>query len=84
MALFPDVQKKAQTELDKIVGPHRLPDFNDIPKMPYIRAVVMETLRWMPVAPFGAPHSVTADDIYKGYHIPKGTSLIPVSVDATA
>ena len=78
MALFPEAQKKAQAELDKVVGPHRLPNFSDIPKMPYIRAVVMETMRWMPVTPFGVPHSAIADDTYKGYHIPKGTCLIPV------
>lgn len=79
MALSPDVQKKAQRQLDRVVGSTRLPDFDDIMQMPYIQALAMETLRWMPVAPFGIPHAVTADDVYNGYHISKGTVLVPVS-----
>lgn len=78
MASFPDVQKKAQAELDRVVGPHRLPDFEDLKSLTYIRAIVMETLRWLPVNPFGIPHTTTADDEYKGYHIPKGAMCIPV------
>lgn len=79
MALFPEVQRKAQAELDQVVGPQRLPEFADIQNMPYIRAVIMESLRWMPVTPFGVPHVVMADDTYKGYHIPKGAVMVPVS-----
>ena len=56
MAMFPDVQKKAQVELDRVVGPGRLPDFEDMDALPYIRAVMMETTRWIPVVPFGVPH----------------------------
>lgn len=80
MALFPEVQRKAQAELDLVVGPSRLPDFDDLDNMPYIQAVVKETMRWMPVLPIGLPHAVISDDSYKGYHIPKGSMIIPVSV----
>ena len=66
-------------QLDQVVGSHRMPDFDDIEQMPYIRAVVMETLRWMPVAPFAIPHTVITDDEYKGYYISKGTVVVPVS-----
>lgn len=78
MALFPLVQAKAQAELDRVVGPHnRLPEFADIADLPYVRATVMETLRWLPMVPYGVPHAVTQDDVYKGYHIAKGTMIIP-------
>jgi len=77
MAMFPDVQKKARAELDRVVGLHRLPEFEDLQKMPYIRATVMESMRWMPALPMSVPHAVIADDVYKGYHIPKGTVVIP-------
>lgn len=80
MALYPEVQAKAQAELDKVVGQARLPDFDDIKQMPYIEAVAMETIRWMPVAPFAIPHAVIADDVYNGYHIPKGSILVPVRI----
>ena len=79
MAMFPEVQKKAQAELDRVVGPNRLPEFEDIESMPYVRALVLETLRWMPVTPYSIPHAVTEEDTYNGYFIPKGTKLVPVS-----
>jgi cytochrome P450 len=53
MAMFPEVQKKAQAELDAVIGRVRLPDFNDYDSLPYINAVVKETLRWQPVLPVG-------------------------------
>ena len=53
MALYPKVQKKAQAEIDAVVGPNRLPDFHDRPSLPYINAVVKESSRWNLVTPFG-------------------------------
>jgi cytochrome P450 len=53
MTLNPDVMKRAQTELDSVVGRSRLPTFEDKEKLPYIRAIVKETLRWRPVGPLG-------------------------------
>lgn len=79
MALFPEVQKKAQAELDRVVGLDRLPDFSDLDQLPYVRAIAMETLRWMPALPFGVPHNLASDDMYKGYHIPKGALVVAVS-----
>jgi Cytochrome P450 len=55
MALYPEVQKKAQAEIDAVVGPNRLPDFHDRPSLPYINAVVKESSRWNLVAPLGRP-----------------------------
>ena len=55
MALYPEVQKKAQAEIDAVVGPNRLPDFHDRLSLPYINAVVKESSRWNVVAPLGRP-----------------------------
>ena len=55
MALYPEVQKKAQAEIDAVVGPNRLPDFHDRPSLPFINAVVKESSRWNLVVPFGRP-----------------------------
>ena len=55
MALYPDVQKKVQAEIDAVVGPNRLPDFHDRPSLPYINAVVKESSRWNLVLPLGRP-----------------------------
>ena len=53
MALYPEVQKKAQAEIDAVVGPNRLPDFHDRPSLPYINAVIKESSRWNLVLPLG-------------------------------
>ncbi|KAH9977456.1 cytochrome P450, partial [Russula compacta] len=73
MALYPDVLKRAQAELDEVVGHDRLPLLSDRPRLPYIEAIVLESLRWHPVAPLGFPHRLTEDDYYEGYFLPKGT-----------
>jgi cytochrome P450 len=52
MCIYPDVQKKAQAELDTVLK-GRLPEFSDRPFLPYINALVKETLRWQPVTPLG-------------------------------
>lgn len=54
MLLYPDVMRKAQDELDNVVGRSRPPSFEDKTGLPYIRAVVQEVLRWRPVVPLGA------------------------------
>jgi cytochrome P450 len=51
MTLYPDVQRKAQEEIDLVVGNSRLPDYSDEDKLPYIQAVLKEVLRWHPVTP---------------------------------
>jgi len=55
MANYPEVQAKAQTELDAVVSQDRLPEFNDSANLPYITAIVSELFRWQPVAPLGIP-----------------------------
>ncbi|KZP23303.1 cytochrome P450 [Athelia psychrophila] len=47
--------------------------------LPYISAIVKECLRWEVVAPIAFPHQSTTDDVYRGYHIPAGTMVIPNS-----
>ena len=79
MSLYPEVQKKAQEELDRVVGRARLPDFDDYDNLIYVRAIMLESLRWMPVVPMGVPHKVTRDDEYRGFFIQKGTIIIAVS-----
>jgi len=70
------VQRRAQAELDLVVGRDRLPTFDDRPHLPYIEALCKELMRWMMVAPIGVPHSSRKDDIYKGFFIPKGARII--------
>ncbi|KAF8258894.1 cytochrome P450, partial [Lactarius quietus] len=73
MVAYPEVQSRAHAELDEVVGIARSPTFADITSLPYIRAMVKETLRWSLTVPFGVPHTSIADDWYEGLFIPKGT-----------
>ncbi|GAB1312809.1 O-methylsterigmatocystin oxidoreductase [Madurella fahalii] len=77
MAAFPDVQVKAREEIDRVVGAGRLPGFQDRENLPYVEAVVKETLRWHPLAPLGPPHMSDQEDEIRGYRIPKGAIIIP-------
>lgn len=77
VTVYPNVLKKAQAEIDRVVGSDRLPTFNDRMSLPCIDWIVWECLRWNPVTPLGLAHSTTEDDVYEGYHIPKGTTVLP-------
>ena len=77
MSLNPEIQKKAQAELDAVVGPNRLPYHADKDSLPYISAITKEALRWQNVAPFSIPHYTSEDLEYRGWFIPKGTVLVP-------
>ncbi|EIW84358.1 cytochrome P450 [Coniophora puteana RWD-64-598 SS2] len=72
----PVVQKRAQDDIQAVIGNDRLPTFEDRPSLPYIEAMVREALRWNTVLPLGVPHFSTEDDVYEGYFIPKGSTVL--------
>ncbi|KAH9912855.1 O-methylsterigmatocystin oxidoreductase [Epithele typhae] len=76
MSLYPNVMKAAQAELDAVVGPSRLPTFDDRDACVYVNAIIKESLRWFNVTPLGISHRTSADDEISGFFIPKGTVLI--------
>ncbi|KAG1726695.1 cytochrome P450 [Suillus paluster] len=76
MMLYPDVQKCAQAEIKAVIGTQRLPTFEDRSSLPYVEAVLRETLRWHPVFPLGLPHCTSNSDVYNGYYIPKGAIVM--------
>ncbi|KAL4767710.1 cytochrome P450 [Aspergillus nidulans var. acristatus] len=69
MVLHPEWQRRVQREVDSVVG-ERVPGFEDMPRLPLVRAVVKEVLRWRPVVAGNIPHRLTQNDTYDGYHIP--------------
>ncbi|KAK5657891.1 hypothetical protein OQA88_2440 [Cercophora sp. LCS_1] len=71
---FPEAMRKAQAEIDRVVGPTRSPHWDDSPNLPYVNALVKEVFRWRSVAIIGGqPHSPTQDDVYNGWLIPAGS-----------
>jgi cytochrome P450 len=55
MCHYPDWQRRTQKEVDEVVGSSRMPNFDDIPSLPTVRAVIKEVLRWRPVTAGGIP-----------------------------
>ncbi|KAH7923967.1 cytochrome P450 [Leucogyrophana mollusca] len=76
MVLHSHVQERARAEIDAVVGKDRLPDFDDQPSLPYIEAIAREVVRWQPIVPLGVAHATTDSDIYEGYYIPKGATVV--------
>ncbi|KAH9834664.1 cytochrome P450 monooxygenase [Rhodofomes roseus] len=76
MVQYPDVFRKAQEEMIRVVGDSRLPDFDGRASLPYLECVLMEVYRWCPIGPLSIPHRLTEDDAYRGYYLPKGSMVI--------
>ncbi|KAJ6602647.1 cytochrome P450 [Mycena vulgaris] len=75
MAIHPDVQSQAASEIENIIGTSRLPQITDRDKLPFIDALIKETYRFHPVAPL-IVHSPLQDDIYQGYLFRKARRTI--------
>ncbi|EMD37513.1 hypothetical protein CERSUDRAFT_50154 [Gelatoporia subvermispora B] len=79
MVLNPEAQKRAQRELDNVVGPGRLPDLSDFHSLPYTRALMKECMRWQQVVPLNFPRRCTSDNEYRGWLIPAGALVFQIS-----
>uniref|UniRef100_A0A0W0G6J3 Putative cytochrome P450 n=1 Tax=Moniliophthora roreri TaxID=221103 RepID=A0A0W0G6J3_MONRR len=75
LVAFPEVQRKAQEEIDRVIGRNRLPTAEDFKNLPYIQALIKETHRFHPVGPLAVPHATLTDETFRGYVIPKGTTV---------
>ncbi|KAI9371723.1 cytochrome P450 [Aspergillus egyptiacus] len=76
MALYPEVQKEAQTAIDQAIGEERTPTWEDFHRLPYVVMVVKETMRWRPVMPTAFPHATSKESTIDGMTIPAGSTVI--------
>jgi cytochrome P450 len=60
-----------------VLGDRGLATVADSPRLPTLRAVIKECIRWRPPVPAGVPHLLEKDDVYNGYFIPRGTVVHP-------
>ncbi|KAI1469495.1 cytochrome P450 [Daldinia caldariorum] len=74
MLHYPEWQRKLQHEVDTVCE-GRCPEWEDRERLPLLRAVVKETIRWRPPVPTGIPHAIENDDVYEGYFIPAGATI---------
>uniref|UniRef100_A0A8C5PZ13 Cytochrome P450 n=1 Tax=Leptobrachium leishanense TaxID=445787 RepID=A0A8C5PZ13_9ANUR len=77
MSHVPDIQERVQREIDEVVGHDRVPGMKDRPQLPYTNAVIHECQRTLDLAPIALYHAATEDIQFRGFLIPKGTTIIP-------
>ncbi|XP_060538867.1 cytochrome P450 2J2-like [Pantherophis guttatus] len=73
----PDTQEKVQKEIEDVFGSSGSISYQDRKKVPYTNAVIHEMQRLKYAFLYGAPRQSTKDVMMRGYHIPKGTIIIP-------
>ncbi|PKA49769.1 Cytochrome P450 81D1 [Apostasia shenzhenica] len=71
----PQVLEKATAEIDEHVGHQRVLEESDLPRLPYLNAVLRETLRLYPAAPLLLPHESSGDSTVGGFFVPAGTII---------
>ncbi|KAG6473101.1 cytochrome P450 78A5-like [Zingiber officinale] len=78
MVLHPDIQRKAQSEIDGVVGSSRRPiSDSDVPRLPYLQSIVKETLRLHPPGPLLSWARLAIHDTHVGDHfVPAGTTAM--------
>ncbi|CAN6203077.1 unnamed protein product [Urochloa humidicola] len=72
----PNAMAAAAAELDRVVGRGRWVTERDLPGLPYIDAVVKETMRLHPVGPLLVPHHAREDTVVAGYDVPAGARVL--------
>ncbi|KAL0456310.1 UNVERIFIED_CONTAM: Trimethyltridecatetraene synthase [Sesamum latifolium] len=72
----PRIIEKAKEELDRVIGRNRWVEEKDYSQLPYIEAIIMESMRLHPLATFLAPHYAMDDRKVAGYDIAKGTTVL--------
>ncbi|XP_075057376.1 cytochrome P450 2B11-like [Mixophyes fleayi] len=77
MIKHPDIQKKVQNEIERVIGSAQ-PQIEHRKQMPYTEAVITEIQRFGDIIPANAPHATSQDVTFKGYFIPKGTTVFPL------
>nr|VDC60657.1 unnamed protein product [Brassica rapa] len=71
----PKLMKRAQQELDEVVGKENIVEESHITELPYILAIMKETLRLHPTIPLLVPHRPAETAVVGGYAIPKDTKV---------
>ncbi|XP_019350161.2 cytochrome P450 2K4 isoform X1 [Alligator mississippiensis] len=78
MMKYPEIQRRIQEEMNKVIEPGQLPTLEDRKKMPYTDAVIHEIQRFANIVPMSVSRSTSRNVNFRGYVIPKGIEVIPL------
>lgn len=76
MLYHPEVQRRCHAEVDTVFGSEP-PCYGQRKKLPFMEATIAELLRIVNVLPWAIPHRTTDDVELSGFHLPKGTTVLP-------
>ncbi|KZW01466.1 cytochrome P450, partial [Exidia glandulosa HHB12029] len=76
LVLDQEIQRRMHAEIVGAIGSDKLPTAEDREVLPLVEAFVREVYRFYPPVPLGIPHSLMQDDVYKGYLIPMGSTIV--------
>lgn len=76
LANRPHIQDRVYAELARAIPADRPPGVDDKPNLPYLYAVILESMRYRTVAPFGLPHKASAACEVGGFAIPAGAQVL--------
>ncbi|KAF5688731.1 cytochrome 98A9, partial [Fusarium globosum] len=79
MVLHPEIQKKAQEEIDREIPSNHIPDGSDVTRLPYVMAIIKEVQRWRPLGGIGIPHQLS-EDIWLGDKLLPNKSTVLLNV----
>ncbi|CAH1992977.1 unnamed protein product [Acanthoscelides obtectus] len=82
LVLYPEVQRKAQEEIDRALGRERAPMLSDRQRLPYIECIVWESLRMFVGRAFTLPHRAIRDTKLCGYSLPKNVKVVGCLYDS--
>ncbi|KAK3688655.1 cytochrome P450 [Podospora appendiculata] len=76
LALNPDIQKRAQAEIDSVCPDSASPTWAHYAQLPYITMIIKKAIRWRRVTPLAFPHALSQDDIVDNKFLPAGTTVL--------